>query len=254
MSIVKDFVLVLTVLFALIYCLCLKYRIKKQTEYFVNILKHDIKVPVLAEKHALELLDYTDSLIKNIKDSKNKMLGLINTAITAYENNFVHSPEKIILSDFIIGIFKSLDARAEDKKITFYYMINDAMSIYADKTYFAEVITYLTILLIQNSPKYGKIMCSAQIKNRILKLRLQGYSIKKINSTEPLKNRLMPVGHGIKMLFCKRFLTACKWKFKEVCDKNMVNSFTIEIPLSDKVSPPKIPCRSRFENMIPCRN
>ena len=254
MSIVKDFILVFAVFFIFAYCLYLKHLLKKQQEYFINILKHDMKVPVLAIKHTLNLLEKTSNtnLVKNIKEAGNSMLDLINIAITAYENDFTHNKEQFILSDFIIDIFKSLDYKTEDKDITFYYMVDDNLSIYANKVNFAKVITYLTILLIQNSPKHGKIMCSAKLKNKILILKLQGYSEKKANNTEPLQNRLMPVGHGTKMIFCKSFLHACKWKLKESYSKNFINTFTITIPVTDKRLFLKTHNKCSFEDAMPC--
>ena len=253
MSIVKDFVPVFCILFTFLYCFYLRHLIKIQKEHFINILKHDLKVPVLAKKHALGLIENANKnfLIKNIREAENTMLDLINSAITAFENDFDNDKELIILSDFIIDIFKSLDYKAEDKKITFYYMMDDTLSVYANKVNFAKVITYLTVLLIQNSPNYGKIMCSAEVKNKVILLKLHGYSIKKINNTEPLKNGFMPVGHGIKTIFCKSFLKACKWKFKETYNKNKINTFTIEIPPACKSLPQKTYNTSCFEGNIP---
>ena len=251
MSIVKDFVLIFSVFFALAYCFYLKYYIKLQKEYFLNILKHDIKVPILAKKHALDLLQNTDNLVKNIKDAENRMLDLINSAISAYESNFEYNQEFIPLSELIVDIFKTLDKKAEDKKITFYYMVDETLTIYTNKVHFAEVITYLTVLLIQNSPNYGKIMCSAKIVNKILKLEIKGYSIRKINNINPLKNRLMPVGHGIKMLFCKNFIQSNNWKIKESFNKNDIDTFTIEIPMSKINILLKPSDSSNFEHFAP---
>ena len=235
MSIVKDFVL-LSVLFCLfIYCFYLKIYVEKQKDYFVNILKHDVKIPIVAQKRAFELLsgEYNNELIKNIIETQNNMLDLVNSAISAYDNNFTGIYKYFNLSNFVVETFKSLNLPAESKNMTFYYCIDDNISVFADKINFSKVITYLTLLLIQNSPNSGKIMCSVEIKKNILIIKLCGTSTHKINHTRPLLYKFMPVGHGIKMLFCKKFLLANNSKLKESYNKN-IDTFTIEIPLADK--------------------
>ena len=235
MGIVKDLLFILLLLCIICYCLHLYIILIRQKEYFISALKHDLKIPLLAQIMALDAIKTDDvELIDDIKKSCRDSLDMVNVAIRSLDFGCNYS-EIFAVADSFVDIFIDLGKLASKKNIDFYYDINNNIMIQTCKDDFQKFIENLLILLINNSPNNGKIYCSAYPHRNNLFFSLACPSINKNIYTKNNVKILTSIGYYIKIKFCMNYIKSNGWYMDEHVDKYNVKTFTIKIPIKKNV-------------------
>ena len=227
MSIVKDLLFILPIIVLGLHILYLNVSIRNEKTFLVNALKHDMKVPMLAQIRAINLPNNPE-IVCNLKESCKETLSLMNMLIHTLENNSQNKKEIFYLEDIIISTFKKAEYAADSKNINFCYL-TDNISFFANKELTESIFVNLVKILISECIKKGNITCKAD--NLLFKTQITFSCI--TNKHAKIYNKdnyaLDSVGNNIRYKFCKNFIKLNGWKFKENSDNN-IKSFTIIIP------------------------
>lgn len=134
---------------------------------FISSLSHDIKIPLLAEQKALELLgDYnlsTEQFIKlnrNLIHNNTILLHLVNTLLDLYkleEQDLELSKELFCLNTLLKDISESLYPLVKEKGIIFVLPSDNSVFIHADRLQFQRVFNNILMNAIENSYPESKI-------------------------------------------------------------------------------------------------
>lgn len=229
MSVAKD-LLIFVFLGIFIYCIYLRITLFYQKEAFIDTLKHNLKIPILAQSRAMSLMNIEeDELIREVYKSSEHTLDMINTIIDSYEYNEAAASEYLNLSQVVTSIFNSVSEIAKAKNVELYYGIDDDIGIYVNRDKFQKFLSYLILFLLDSSPQNAKAACFAQINDNSLTIKVVGYMGEQKKVKSYYNDNLLSVGHKIKMDYCKKFAHVNGWKFKEHRDKYNVRTFTIDI-------------------------
>ena len=192
--------------------------LKKQRENFINIVTHDLRIPVIAQIRALDILN-NDSIgnlsktqkeiIEQIKNSCNCNLNLMSLLINTYNlenNNYSFCYEKFNISDVIISCFNELSNDATEKNITFEYCLeSNNIYITGDKKEIKKVFYNLISTALATS-KFGTKV-TVIFKRIGAKIRFGIYSSDKNNNfTELTNNMYATIGQNIKLNFCEKIM------------------------------------------------
>lgn len=217
------------------YC---KNIIHRQKSYFVDILNHDIKVPILAQLRALGILKNgimggvnieQKELIEQIEASCKcalDMISMINNAHEIDNKTEKLNYEKFNMTDLLFSCFNELSCNAKEKKLTFSYSSKTEKNyVEADLYGIKKVITSLLLNAI-NYSKYGdEISVNINSSRNRLTFSVSGMGL--LESTAEDKNQYTTIGHNIGMYLCKKIIEFHKGKFySHNCTKNTL-SFVI---------------------------
>ena len=214
-------------------------KINNQKDNFINILNHDLRIPIIAQVRALELLSkektgklnhFQKDLISQTEQSCRYILNLTSLIINTYKienNSFKLIYEKFNISDIIISCFDELLPTASEKNITFEYDSNNKdIFIVADKIELKRVLLNLLVTQITYACKGDKLSVILFAEGNKIRLTITTdnlgceYADKDTPYTE--------VGHTIRMGYCKKIIENHHGKIVEDTPKN---SFSFEIPL-----------------------
>lgn len=153
---------------------------KTQQDEFIATLTHDLKVPLLAEQKAFELLSDYDlgkekkqRVIESLSNSNKNLLDLINTLLDSYKiesGNFKISKKHVDLNNLINETITSLYPLIEEKKIKLELDLADDISLRLDKAQIARVLKNVVHNAIKNSYINGQISIESKIEKQSLKL------------------------------------------------------------------------------------
>ncbi len=218
-------------------------KLYMQREYFMNLLRHDLRIPIIAQIRALDLLKNENkfgrlnSVQKDIvfqtEDSCKYVLNLMNLMINTYNlenNSYPLLYEKFNVSDIIISCFDELSQKASEKNITFEYEGKEKdINLYADKEEFRKVILNILLTLISNA-EYGRKL-SINLATLNDKIRLTVYGNDSIQTHKKYSDALIytSIGQTIRLGFCKKIIETHKGK---ILKNNNHNIFSFEIPLA----------------------
>ena len=232
MSIVKDLMLPVLFFCVVMYCFNLKRCLIFQKKTFSEIMKHDLKIPLLAQKRALDLVNCGESeLLSEIKNSSDEILSMVETVINSYEDYENNELEKINLSEFVISVFEDLFLPADRKNIDFYMDIDNDVEIIENIIEFKNFLKYTLISLIEDCPRDGKIGFFCRQFDRSLEIKIAGNISDNKKNDKLYKGKISTVGHTIRNLFCKNFIKKRGWSCIEKTAANNVKTFTIHIPI-----------------------
>ena len=236
MSIVKDLLFILTALAGIFYVLHLNRHLAKQKKYFLDTLKHDIKIPLLAEINALKLLENSNNkLIVAMEESCQKTLEMINMLVRLYEKNSAQK-DLVIFQNLLNSIFCKLTKIADSKNIDFYCYTNKNIVLETDKKTIELILYNLLLITINESPQFSKVACITKSGMLGTKIKIfSNYSTKQNNKT---CNTLKSVGYNIMLEFCKHYIKTNRWLLVEKVNKYNVKSFTIYIPQFKRIFSP----------------
>ncbi len=208
-----------------------------QRNDFINSLNHDLRIPIIAQIRALELVknrilgeinSAQEDMLYQIERSCKCVLNLTSLMINNYkiENNvYTLKFEKVNISDIIISCFDELSVLSSEKNITFEYQSEKKNAdIMADRDELKKVILNILLLQISNANLGEKISVIISLINNKIKL-----TISTDNRTfyvNPENSVYTSVGHNIKMAFCKKIIAIHNGKLLE----NEDNSFSCEFP------------------------
>ena len=221
-----------------------KAALHNQREIFINSLSHDLRIPLIAQLRALELIrnecfgkinNTQKEMLCQTEQSCHCILNLISLLINTY--NIENSTYKLIYNKFnlyeiILTCFNELVPTASEKNITFEYNGEDKnLYLAADKDDIKKVIKNLLLSSIEYANS-GDII-SVKIKNINKKLQL-ALKVKEANNgcsrIEEHDSRFNAIGHSIRYHFCKKIIELHKGQILQ--NSNFDKSFVFELPLS----------------------
>ena len=247
MSIVKDLLFILIILYLFIKNISQKNEIKRQRNYFIDTLRHDLRVSTIAQIRGLEFLqkqnlfvsqvDFVNEVLNSCKFSLDMINMLLNTYMFEKGENILNY-EKFNLLDLSSSICNMLNKFAKNKGIDFFYDIDSNAFINADKTSINKVLTIFISTAINNAENNSKLRLFIKKYQKSWKISVI-YNGKSLSNEEYKrmfldKPRFSTVGHGIKMQLCKKIIDFHKGKvFYENFGKN-INAFTFLLPICNE--------------------
>lgn len=241
MGIVKGLLLIFLFLILIYKYIKLYIYSKKQQEYFIKTLSHDLRVSTLAQIRGLELLEKTKELelVPEINNSCKYTLDMISMLLNTYR---FENGEKILdyenfnISECLKTNYNMLQSLANEKGVKFYTKIDFDGFITADKLAITKLLYNLLSTAIFYAEKNSTIVTNAICNNTFYKVSISycGNSLsdeecRRMFSKNP---RFSTVGHGIKMQLCKKIIDFHKGKIRVCnCGAN-INSFTFMLPIT----------------------
>lgn len=210
----------------------------KQKNEFIDILNHDIKVPILAQLQALgvlmngimgglnteqkELIEQTEASCKYTLN----MISMINNANEIDNNAGKLNYEKFNMTDLLFSCFSELSCSAKEKKLTFSYSSKTNENyIEADFVEIKKVITSLLINAINYSNYGGEIVVSINNVGSRLTFSISGMNL--LGNISGDINRYTTIGHNIGMYLCKKIIEFHNGKFYPLSRAKNTLSFII---------------------------
>lgn len=216
----------------------LRRYLSAQKERFINIISHDLRIPIIAQIRALDIVnseklgslnDTQKNMLIEIEDSCKCVLNLMSMMINTYKmenNSYKLIYEKFNLSDLIVSCFDELLSQATEKNITFEYKnLNKNQNITADKTELRKVIINILSASILNAHIGEKISIIINNTNNKIRLIISGYDNQTYKNNS-FNSYYTSIGHDIRFKFCKKIIENHNGKIIQ----NINNSFGFEIP------------------------
>lgn len=213
-----------------------------RNNYFISLLTHDLKTPLIAQLRSLELLNKEffgsvnneqHEIIDNITTSCKENLSLIEMIVKTYNiENYLCKPEYEFFnfSEMLKNCFEEVSKEAGEKNLTIEYQsTNSDTFIEADKSAIKRVISNLLSNAISYSTLGGliKVNVKSDSKNLMFNVSGMGLGSRYWSNTE---YNYTTIGLNIKMYLCKKIIEFHKGKIFSQKDKNYPNSFTFVIP------------------------
>ena len=226
-------------------------EIKRQKEYFIETLIHDLKIPTLAQLRGLELIKNESfgeingeqkELITQIETSCKYILEMISMVLNTYrfetgQNQLIY--EVFNISELVMSCFNKISPQAQEKNITFSYGTNkENTCIEADKKEIQQVILNLLSNAIAYSDRNERISVNTTLANNQLKLTIVSHGM--ILSERECKTlfdrsswespKYTTIGHGIGLYLCKKIIDVHNGEIYASTDGISTNSFSFIIP------------------------
>lgn len=240
MSIEKDccfmFFYLSLIFYLFIRCNYLKNRIKMQKKCFADILKHDLRVPLLAQIRGLDLIKYRSDidvkmLTEEIGNSCKYTLEMVEMLADTYKmenHEIMPNIEMLNFTDIISCLFDEYRYSASEKNIRLKTAVQYDV-IYADKAKLYKMLKLLVSASIQHSRPntHLEISLKNSFNKYVIRISYSGYPV--INGEDYEKSLYTAVGQGISMYLCKKIIESHggKISFKSLHDNNL---FEISLP------------------------
>ena len=216
----------------------LKRYLSAQKERFINVISHDLRIPVIAQIRALEIVndkklgtlnDAQSNMLLEIENSCKCVLNLMSLMINTYKmenDSYKLIYEKFNLTDLIVSCFDELLPIAQEKNITFEYKnLNKNKNIIADKNELKKVLLNILSTTISNSGIGDKICVTTNFSHKKFRLIVDGGN-NQLYSNSYINSGYASIGQNIKLRFCKKIIENHKGKIIH----NINNSLGFEIP------------------------
>lgn len=217
----------------------IKKYLQKQREGYINALSHDLRIPVIAQIRALELINNEKfgtlnptqkDILLQVEESCKCALNLMSLMINTYnmENrSYILKYEKFNIKEVVISCFEELSQKAKGKNITFEYITSGMLNIEADKTELKKVILNVLCSAISNAYTGEKISVTICTSSKNIRLTITGEGENRFYSDTYLSSPYTSVGENIRMGFCKKIIETHKGK---ILNSGNNNSFSFELP------------------------
>ena len=225
-------------------------ELKKQKEYFVETLIHDLKVPTLAQLRALELLhnealgsleDAQKEMVSQIQQSCKYMLEMISMVLNTYR--FENGEQavwytKFNLSGLVSNCADEIISIADEKGLVLEINMPDNLWIEADKTKLKQVIIHLLSNAVLYSYKNETICVKVYSDTESVRFSIQSTGMT-LSQRECLTmfdrcaegpQRYTSVGNGIGLYLCKKIINSHKGQIFASTDGRNTNTFTFVLP------------------------
>ncbi len=196
----------------------------KQKKEFIDILNHDIKVPILAQLMALGVLNNgimgrvnaeQKELIEQIEHSCRYTLDMISMVNNAHEldtNSEKLNYEKFNMTDLLFSCLNELSCSVKEKNLTFsYYSKTNENYVEADLPEIKKVVISLLINAINYSNYGGEIAVNINRTGSRLTFSISGMEL--LGDNFENKSKYATIGHNIGMYLCKKIIEFHKGKF-----------------------------------------
>lgn len=210
-----------------------------QREDFINCLKHDLRIQMIAQIRVLELIinENLEKLTETQKDiffqihgSCKYILNLMSLMINTYnaENkSYKLIFEKFNISDVIVSCFDELLPQASEKNITFEYdNQNKNINITADKKELKKVILNILSASISGAQSGEKIAVSLSPHNNKIRLSFSCDNKNFFYANIYTNSHYSLIGQSIRINFCKKIIETHHGKIIN----NNKNNFSFELP------------------------
>lgn len=217
-----------------------KQTLCNQRKIFIDLISHDLRIPIIAQIRALDLINNEKfgtlnstqkEMLTQINDSCKCILNLMSLMINTY--NLENKSYKLVYENFnifdaVTTCFDDLLKEAKDKNITFEYNSdNKNINITADKEEFKKVIINILSSAILNAYTKENIVVSVKSFKNKIRLTVAGENENKFYPNTYLKTQFTSIGQNIRMGFCKKIIETHKGKIINCKNKN---SFSFELP------------------------
>ena len=220
----------------------LKESMDMQREHFVNSLNHDLRIPVLAQLRALELIqmEQLGTLNHAQKDILNQtvqsgrcILNLISLLINIYriENNVLNvGYQRFNVHELVIYCFNELKDEAAEKNLTYSLECsNKNLYINANKDEIKKLLINLLLATIMYSNYGSKVLVKVvQTDNKLrVSVSCDGSNAYSLNMN--LNSRYTSIGESIRIHFCKKVIETHKG---QIIKPKMGDAFVFELPMA----------------------
>lgn len=220
-----------------------------QRETFISTISHDLKIPILAQMRALELLidgkmgklnSGQEEIINLTLSSCRSMYGMLSEILSVYKyqnRDMVLDFEYINVVEFIEKYFgvtneivKTKDLNIVIKNESYYPLIK------ADKYQLKKAFGYIVNFCISNALSNSCLVCSIWDSDENIHITLSFespyFSQEKLESVfEDLsQNRMDKVGSNLGIYLAKQIISAHSGSIAS-CNKENKNEYTINFPL-----------------------
>lgn len=240
---IKDLYFILFIISLLAYysfrILNLKNEIFKEREFFLNTLKHDIKVSNIAILRSLRLIYNSSVSLPERKELLNELecgckysLDMITMLQNTYTNNITIPKITTTSTSFLSAIARAINNitdKAKEKDLRFIYRILPC-SVNIDSESLLSVLNIIMAEITENAKEHTEILClTKKSKNKcMLNIKYRNkYSEGKFGNDLNFST----VGHGIKIRFCKNLLMSFGGSIKIKRHGNRSTILTIELNL-----------------------
>lgn len=235
-------VLTIMVFFMFIKNRLLSQKFEKQKNYFVQTLKHDLRVSTLAQIRGIELLSKihcTDTTCRELTSEIDKScrytLDMISVLLNIIEFNAGKNTlnyDNFNLSELLADICINRILKLTNKNIE---IINDDNNIFIDADKHLLLKTLLAILstVFNYANNNSKINIKTENKKDMVNLSIiySGLPIsEEYNKMFSKNSYFSTVGQGIKMYMCKQIIEFHHGKIQFINGNENLNEFSILLP------------------------
>ena len=222
-----------------------------QRETFISTINHDLKIPVLAQIRALELLidekmgrlnSGQKEIVNLTLDSCRSMYGMLSEILSAYKyenKDIILDFEYINIVKFIEKYFNIPNEVLKNKNIIVELKNNSCYPIIkADKFQLNKALTYIVDYCITNALPNSKLTCYiSDFEDNInitLSFKSSKSSQEKLNTIfeKFYSNRMDKVGSNLGIYLAKQIISAHNGFITGKNNKNQ-NEYTINLPLTN---------------------
>lgn len=225
-------------------------ELKRQKEYFMETLIHDLKIPTLAQLRALELLhnealgkleEAQKEMLSQIEQSCKYMLEMISMVLNTYRYENGEQAvwyEKFNLAELIQYCTDEIITVIDEKGLIVELDMPDDIKIEADRRKLKKVIMHLLSNAVLYSYKNEKIHIKTECDSDSVKFSIQssGMTLSKrecltmFDRCTEGTQRYTTVGNGIGLYLCKKIINSHKGQIFASTDGKNTNTFTFVIP------------------------
>lgn len=226
-------------------------EIEKLREDFVATLTHDLKVPIIAESNILEFLingkfgeinEKQSEAIKNMKDSNNELLELVQILLETYkvdESGIDLNKQTVDLKPFVQGIVDDMQPIAEKSDFKILLSAQDNLKISVDDLQLRRVIKNL----IQNAISHGDsdkgVNVELKQEDNLIKISIIDYGkgiskeeLDKIfNKYYSTAKKFRKIGTGLGLYLSQQIIKAHGGEIIVNSEENVNTEFCINLPV-----------------------
>lgn len=225
--------------------------LKKQRETYIATLSHDLRIPVLAQIRALEVLSQESlgelnptqkEIVKDTLDScnhMNEMLSMIVNSFKFENNNIVLYPEKVDMTEILKTCLDEFNAALENKNLKFNIKSNyNSIEIFADKIQISKAFKSLIDYCISNAFDNTEIICNIKKTNSVISISLSFKNPYKTSNKiqnmfdkyQTSSEKLDKVGAGLALYYAKQIINAHNGSIEIETKNSNLNIYNIELP------------------------
>ena len=220
-----------------------------QRESFISTISHDLKVPVLAQMRALELLidgkmgklnTNQEEIVNLTLDSCRSMYGMLSEILSAYKyenKNVILDFEHINVVKFIEKYFSVPNQILKNKRIKIFIKNESYYPIIkADKFQFEKAFGYIVNFCLSNAVSDSTLNCCIWDSEDNIHITLSFenpyFSQEKLETVfdNLSQNRMDKVGSNLGVHLAKQIVSAHNGSIFS-CSKKEQNEYTIILPL-----------------------